>query len=47
MFAVTGTKAIATTPLPERNWPTPTPGDPKEPTSATKATPERGRLDRP
>jgi hypothetical protein len=42
MFAVTGTKAIATTSLPERNWPTPTPGDPEEPTSATKATPSAG-----
>jgi hypothetical protein len=42
MFAVTGAKAIATTPLPERNWPTPTLGDPEEPTSATKATPSAG-----
>ena len=29
MFAVTGSKAIATEPLPERTWPTPTPGDPR------------------
>jgi Phosphoesterase family len=42
MFAVTGSKAIATEPLPERNWPTPTPGHPNEPTSATKKTPTAG-----
>lgn len=42
MFAVTGSKAIATTPRPELNWPTPTPGDPPEPTSFTKATPSAG-----
>jgi hypothetical protein len=42
MFAVTGAGAIATTARPERTWPTPTPGDPKEPTSATKAAPSAG-----
>jgi hypothetical protein len=42
MFAITGTKDIATTPLPEKNWPTPTPGDPREPTSQTKAAPSAG-----
>jgi hypothetical protein len=42
MFAVTGSKAIATKILPERNWPTPTPGDPPEPTSTTKAAPSAG-----
>jgi Phosphoesterase family len=42
MFAVTGARAIATTARPERTWPTPTPGDPKEPTSATTATPSAG-----
>ena len=42
MFAVTGSKAVATKELPELNWPTPTPGDPPEPTSYTKATPTGG-----
>jgi Phosphoesterase family len=42
MFAVTGSKAIATKILPERNWPTPTPGDPPEPMSTTKAAPSAG-----
>jgi hypothetical protein len=42
MFAVTGARAIATTARPERTWPTPTPGGPKEPTSATTATPSAG-----
>ena len=42
MFAVTGSKAIATTPQPEQTWPTPTPGDPPEPTSMTKATTSAG-----
>jgi Phosphoesterase family len=42
LFAVTGSKAIATKVLPELNWPTPTPGDPPEPTSMTKAAPSAG-----
>ena len=42
MFAVTGSKAIATRVRPELNWPTPTPGDPPEPTSMTKAAPSAG-----
>jgi hypothetical protein len=42
LFAVTGTKAIATQQLPERNWPTPTPGNPPEPTSMTTAAPSAG-----
>jgi Phosphoesterase family len=42
MFAVAGTTAIATTPLPERFWATPTPGHPPEPTSITKATTTAG-----
>jgi hypothetical protein len=35
MFAVTGSAAIATKPLPQRTWPTPTPGV-TEPTSMSK-----------
>ncbi len=42
LFAVTGSKAIATKPLPELNWPTPTLSLPKEPTSSTKSTPSVG-----
>ncbi len=42
LFAVTGSKAIATKPLPELNWPTPTPSMPKEPVSSTKSTPSAG-----
>ena len=42
MVAVTGSQAIATTPLPELNWPTPTPGNPPEPTSYTTLTPSAG-----
>jgi Phosphoesterase family len=42
LFAVTGSKAIATKVLPELNWPTPTPGNPPEPTSMTKAAPSAG-----
>ena len=38
LFTVTGSQAIATTPLPELNWPTPTPDDPAEPTSSTTAS---------
>jgi hypothetical protein len=42
LFAITGSRAIATTPLPELAWPTPTPGDPPEPTSMTTAAPSAG-----
>ncbi|HYB17068.1 MAG TPA: hypothetical protein VEF71_16550 [Streptosporangiaceae bacterium] len=42
LFAITGSKAIATKVLPERNWPTPTPGVPAEPASSTRATPSAG-----
>ena len=42
LFAITGSHAIATTPLPELVWPTPTPGDPPEPTSMTTAAPRAG-----
>jgi Phosphoesterase family len=38
MFAVTGSKAIATKVLPERRWPTPTPPRPPEPTSYSPST---------
>jgi hypothetical protein len=38
LLAVTGSKAIATTVQPQLNWPTPTPSQPKEPLSSTKAT---------
>jgi hypothetical protein len=41
LLAVTGSAAIATTPLPERDWPTPTPGSPPEPRSTTPAAPNR------
>ncbi len=37
LFAVTGSKAISTRVLPERDWPTPTPALPPEPTSMTKS----------
>jgi hypothetical protein len=39
LFAITGSKAIATSPLPELNWPTPTPSQPKEPLSETPKSP--------
>jgi hypothetical protein len=39
LLEVTGSKAIATTVLPELNWPTPTPSQPKEPLSETPASP--------
>jgi hypothetical protein len=39
LFAVTGSKAIATTVLPELNWPTPTPSQPKEPLSESPESP--------
>jgi Phosphoesterase family len=42
LFAVTGSKAIATRVLAERTWPTPTPSAPAEPTSSTKLTPSAG-----
>jgi hypothetical protein len=42
MFQVTGSAAIATTTLPELTWPTPTPGDPPEPTSMSTSTPSSG-----
>ena len=42
LFAVTGSEAIATRPLPELSWPTPTPSMPKEPVSSTKSTPSAG-----
>jgi Phosphoesterase family len=42
LFAITGSKAIATSPLPELTWPTPTPGNPPEPTSMTTSTPRSG-----
>lgn len=38
LFAVTGSAAIATTPLPERHWPTPTPGSPPESTGVSPST---------
>jgi len=38
LLAVTGSKAIATKVLPELNWPTPTPSQPKEPRSYTTDT---------
>jgi len=38
LLAVTGSKAIATTVQPQLTWPTPTPSQPKEPLSFTKAT---------
>ncbi len=39
LLAVTGSKAIATKVVPELNWPTPTPSQPKEPLSQTPASP--------
>ncbi|MBV9380591.1 MAG: hypothetical protein JO242_07975, partial [Streptosporangiaceae bacterium] len=42
MFAVTGSKAVATKVLPQLNWPTPTPSRPAEPLSMTTATPSAG-----
>jgi hypothetical protein len=42
LFAITGSKAIATEPLPELTWPTPTPGNPPEPRSMTTSTPSSG-----
>jgi hypothetical protein len=42
MFQVTGSKAIATTTVPELTWPTPTPGNPAEPTSMSTLTPSSG-----
>jgi Phosphoesterase family len=41
LFAVTGSAAIATKPLPQLNWPTPTPTV-TEPTSMAKKTPTSG-----
>mgnify|MGYP001401791790 CR=1 FL=1 len=38
LFAITGSKAVATSPLPELTWPTPTPGLPPEPGSMTTST---------
>ena len=38
LLAVTGSTAIATTVQPQLTWPTPTPSQPKEPLSSTKAT---------
>jgi hypothetical protein len=42
LFAVTGSQPIATKVLPEETWPTPTPGNPAEPTSMTKSTKSSG-----
>ena len=42
LVAVTGSTPIATRPVPELNWPTPTPGAPAEPVSSTKATTSAG-----
>jgi len=42
LLAITGSKAIATSPRPELIWPTPTPGRPPEPRSMTKAAPSAG-----
>ena len=42
LFAVTGSKAIATRVLAERTWPTPTPPTPGEPLSSTRLTPSAG-----
>jgi Phosphoesterase family len=39
LLAVTGSKAIATKVLAERNWPTPTPSQPKEPLGETPKSP--------
>jgi hypothetical protein len=39
LLAVTGSAAVATTVQAQLTWPTPTPSQPKEPLSATKATP--------
>jgi Phosphoesterase family len=39
LLTVTGSKAIATKVLPELNWPTPTPSQPKEPLSETPKSP--------
>jgi hypothetical protein len=39
LLAVTGSKAIATKIQPQLSWPTPTPSQPSEPRSSTKATP--------
>jgi hypothetical protein len=39
LFAITGSKAIATKALPELNWPTPTPSQPKEPLSESPTSP--------
>jgi hypothetical protein len=41
LFAITGSAAIATKPLPELTWPTPTP-TPTEPTSMTTSTAKSG-----
>ena len=42
LFAITGSKAIATRVLPELTWPTPTPGSPPEPRSMTTSTQSSG-----
>ena len=42
LVAVTGSTAIATTPLAEQTWPTPTPSQPKEPLSDTTSTASAG-----
>jgi hypothetical protein len=42
LVVITGSKAIATRILPQRNWPTPTPGSPAEPRSMTTAAPSSG-----
>jgi hypothetical protein len=42
LFAITGSKAIATKVLPELHWPTPTPGSPPEPRSMSKFAPSSG-----
>ena len=39
LLAVTGSTAVATTVQPQLTWPTPTPSQPEEPLSTTKATP--------
>jgi hypothetical protein len=39
LFAITGSKAIATKVLPELNWPTPTPSQPSEPLSESPKSP--------
>lgn len=42
LFAVTGSRAIATKPLPELTWPTPTPSMPPEPVSLSPGTTSAG-----